>query len=230
LQQSPENGNGRAFFRSKQHIPTLGDPMDTSSTIPPDPNDLARRKLLLAYTAGMGAIGLVATAIPFVESMTPSERAKAAAAPVELDIRKIAPGTLTTVDWRGLPVWVLHRTPAMLASLGKHNEILLDPNSETDQQPKYARNATRSILPAFLVVNAICTHLGCIPAFRPEPGAPDLGAAWPGGFYCPCHGSMYDLAGRVFRNVPAPLNLEVPPHAYHGDRLVIGEEGPGIST
>jgi ubiquinol-cytochrome c reductase iron-sulfur subunit len=204
--------------------------MDMSDSEPLDQKELARRKLLLASTAGVGAIGLVATALPFVESMAPSERAKAAAAPVEVDITRIAPGALLTVDWRGMPVWVLHRTSAMLADLGRHNDLLLDPHSDADQQPNYAKNPTRSILPAFLVVEAICTHLGCTPVFRPEPGAPDLGASWPGGFYCPCHGSMYDLAGRVFRNVPAPLNLEVPPHAYHGDRLVIGERGPGVFT
>jgi ubiquinol-cytochrome c reductase iron-sulfur subunit len=201
--------------------------MDMSDPEPLDPNELGRRRLLLASTVGMGGLGLAATALPFIESMKPSERAKAAAAPVEVDIAGIAAGTLSTVDWRGKPVWVLHRTPAMLAALGKHNELLLDPDSRADQQPPYAQNATRSIRPAFLVVEAICTHLGCIPAFRPEPGAPDLGAAWPGGFYCPCHGSRYDLAGRVFKSVPAPLNLVVPPHAYQGNVLVIGA---GLAT
>jgi ubiquinol-cytochrome c reductase iron-sulfur subunit len=196
--------------------------MDMSDPEPLDPNELARRRLLLASTVGMGGLGLAVTAIPFIDSMAPSERAKAAAAPVEVDIAGIAAGTLSTVDWRGKPVWVLHRTPAMLAALARPNDLLLDPDSRTDQQPPYARNATRSIRPAILVVEAICTHLGCIPAFRPEPGAPDLGPGWPGGFYCPCHGSRYDLAGRVFKNVPAPLNLVVPPHAYQGDKLVIG--------
>jgi ubiquinol-cytochrome c reductase iron-sulfur subunit len=114
----------------------------------------------------------------------------------------------------------------MIASLGQHDDLLLDPASQEDQQPPYAKNATRSRKPDFLVVTAICTHLGCIPVFRPEPGAPDLPPGWPGGFYCPCHGSAYDLAGRVFKNVPAPRNLEVPPHAYHGDKLVIGDEKP----
>lgn len=201
-----------------------------SETGPLDDKELARRRVLLASTIGMGTVGLVATAIPFVGSMEPSERAKAEAAPVDVDVTRVAPGTLITVNWRGRPVWVLHRTPQMLATLGKHNALLLDPDSQADQQPKYARNATRSVRPAFLVVEAVCTHLGCIPVFRPEPGAADLGADWPGGFYCPCHGSKYDLAGRVFRNVPAPVNLAVPPHAYHGERLVIGEEGPGVTT
>jgi ubiquinol-cytochrome c reductase iron-sulfur subunit len=205
-------------------------PMDMVTPEPIDAEEQSRRKFLVASTVGMGALGIAVTAVPFIESMEPSERAKALAAPVELDIRKVAPGTLTTLEWRGKPVWVLHRTQAMLAALGQHNALLLDPNSDADQQPKYAKNKTRSITPAFLVVEAICTHLGCIPVFRPEPGAPDLGGDWPGGFYCPCHGSKYDLAGRVFVNVPAPLNLAVPPHAYHGDRLVIGEEGPGVAA
>jgi ubiquinol-cytochrome c reductase iron-sulfur subunit len=196
--------------------------MDTTS--PPDSSELARRKFLLASTVGVGTIGLVATAIPFVESMAPSERAKAAGAPAEVDVTRIAPGTLVTVEWRGKPVWVLHRTPAMLASLGKHDFLLLDPGSEADQQPAYAKNPARSRRPEFLVVIAICTHLGCIPVFRPEPNEPGLPPDWPGGFYCPCHGSAYDLAGRVFKNVPAPRNLEVPPYAFHGDKLVIGDE------
>jgi ubiquinol-cytochrome c reductase iron-sulfur subunit len=194
---------------------------------PPESSELARRKFLLISTAGVGGVGLVATAIPFIESMAPSERARAAGAPSEIDITRIAPGALATVEWRGKPVWVLHRTSAMIANLGKHDDLLLDPGSESDQQPKYAKNAGRSRRPDFLVVTAICTHLGCIPVYRPEPGAADLPPGWPGGFYCPCHGSTYDLAGRVFKNVPAPLNLEVPPHAYHGDKLVIGDEKHG---
>jgi ubiquinol-cytochrome c reductase iron-sulfur subunit len=202
--------------------------MEMSNPEPLDEHELARRKVLLASTAGMGAVGLVATAIPFVASMQPSERAKAEAAPVEVDVARLAPGAITTVNWRGRPVWVLHRTPEMLSNLGKHDELLADPRSTTDQQPKYARNGNRSTVPAFLVVEAVCTHLGCTPVFRPEVAAADLGPDWPGGFYCPCHGSKYDLAGRVFINVPAPLNLEVPPYAWHGaTRLVIGETGPG---
>lgn len=200
--------------------------MDTASTSTPTFVELQRRKFLLASTAGVGGIGLVATAIPFVESMQPSERARAAGAPAEVDVGRIAPGALLTVEWRGKPVWILHRTPAMIASLRGHDAMLVDPASKAGQQPDYAQNPARSIRPDYLVLVAICTHLGCIPAFRPEPGAPDLGADWPGGFYCPCHGSRFDLAGRVFRNVPAPRNLEVPPHVYHGDKLVIGEEGP----
>jgi ubiquinol-cytochrome c reductase iron-sulfur subunit len=191
---------------------------------PPESSELARRKFLLVSTVGVGGVGLVATAIPFIASMQPSERARAAGAPAEIDVSRIAPGTLATVEWRGKPIWVLHRTPAMIASLGKHDDLLADPASETDQQPPYAKNPDRSRRPDFLVVTAICTHLGCIPVYRPEPNAADLPAGWPGGFYCPCHGSAYDLAGRVFKNVPAPRNLEVPPHAYHGNKLVIGDE------
>jgi ubiquinol-cytochrome c reductase iron-sulfur subunit len=187
----------------------------------------SRRKFLLVWTASLGGLGLAATALPFIGSMKPSERALAAGAPAVVDVTKIPPGTLTTVEWRGKPVWILHRTPQMLASLPKLNAELADPFSKVAQQPYYAANPVRAIKPEFAVLTAICTHLGCVPIFRPEPGAPDLGASWPGGFYCPCHGSRFDLAGRVFRNVPAPTNLEVPPHVYREDKqLVIGEEGP----
>lgn len=188
-----------------------------------DDADLQRRKLLLAATAGMGSIGIVATAVPFVESMTPSEAARAAGAPVEVDIAKLAPGKLMTVEWRGKPVWVVHRSDAMLATLDKNNTLLADPKSIQPQQPAYATNPDRAIKPPFLILIGICTHLGCVPSYRPEPGAADLGPEWPGGFYCPCHGSKFDLAGRVFKNVPAPINLEVPEYKYLSDtRLLIG--------
>jgi len=184
-----------------------------------------QRRALLAATVGLGGIGVVATAVPFLESFAPSEAAKAAGAPVEFEITSVAPGKLQTVEWRGKPVWVLHRTDAMLASLGKHDNLLADPQSKEAQQPPYAANADRSIRPPFLVLIGICTHLGCVPLFRPEAGAPDLGADWPGGFYCPCHGSKFDLAGRVFKNVPAPRNLEVPEYTYLSEtRLLIGAE------
>jgi ubiquinol-cytochrome c reductase iron-sulfur subunit len=190
----------------------------------------SRRQFLAVATAAVGGIGLVTTAVPFLESMEPSERARAAGAPVPVDTASIPPGVLTTVEWRGRPVWVLHRTPAMLATLGNHDAELVDPRSEQDQQPFYAKNVTRAVRPEFLVLVAICTHLGCVPTFRPEVGAPDLGPNWPGGFYCPCHGSRFDLAGRVFRNVPAPRNLEVPPHTYVSDtKLVVGQE-PNIAN
>ena len=191
-----------------------------NQTLPLNP----RRQFLSVATSAMASLGLVAVAIPFVRSMTPSERARAAGGPVEVDLATLAPGVLTTVEWRGRPVWVLHRTPDMLASLGKHDAELADPKSNDDQQPFYARNATRSARPEFLVATAVCTHLGCIPSFRPEVAPPDLGPNWPGGFFCPCHGSRFDLAARVYRNVPAPRNLEVPPYSFAGDKLLIGVE------
>lgn len=183
------------------------------------------RRKLLAATVSLGSVGTVAAIVPFVESMSPSEAAKAAGAPVEFDVTNISPGKLQTVEWRGKPVWIVHRTEAMLAQLDKHDNLLADPQSKEQQQPKYATNKTRSIRPPFLIVAGICTHLGCVPTFRPEAGAADLGGDWPGGFYCPCHGSKFDLAGRVFKNVPAPRNLEVPPHSYLSEaRVLIGTD------
>ena len=188
-----------------------------------DPSELRRRKFLITATAGAGGIAVAGATIPFLESMAPSEAAKAAGAPVEVDLRRIAPGQLLTVEWRGKPVWILHRTDAMLTTLGNHDELLADPRSTKEQQPPSCANPTRSIRPAFFVAVGICTHLGCVPSYRPEPGSADIGANWPGGFYCPCHGSRFDLAGRVFKNVPAPLNLEVPPYAYLDEtRVLIG--------
>lgn len=187
---------------------------------------LARRRLLLQTTSATGgAIALWAT-WPFLESLAPSERAKAAGAPVQASFAGLGEGEMQTVEWRGKPVWILRRSPAMLAALGKHDDLLSDPQSLRDQQPEYCRNPTRSIKPGVLVVVGICTHLGCSPLLRPVgPGAEDLGADWPGGFLCPCHGSKFDLAARVFRNVPAPSNLEVPPHRYVADTsIVIGED------
>jgi ubiquinol-cytochrome c reductase iron-sulfur subunit len=185
--------------------------------------DMRRRKFLIVATAGIGGVGLVATSIPFVESMLPSEAAKAAGTPVEVDISKVEPGMLLTVEWRGKLVWIVHRTEAMLDLLGKHDDRLADPQSRQPQQPDYARNATRSIKPQYLVAIGICTHLGCIPLFRPEVAPPDLGPDWPGGFYCPCHCSKFDLAGRVLKNVPAPLNLVIPPHEYLSEaRMLVG--------
>lgn len=188
-------------------------------TLPPD----SHRRRLLITTSAVGTVGLVTLAIPFVTSMSPSERALSAGGPVEVDLSRIAPGTLTTVEWRGRPVWVLHRTPEMLAALGGHDAELVDPASAQDQQPFYATNPARSVRPEWFVATGVCTHLGCTPTFRPEAAPADLGPSWPGGFFCPCHGSRFDLAGRVFRNVPAPRNLEVPPYSFEGDqRLVVG--------
>lgn len=180
-----------------------------------------RRRRLLVATAGLGGAGLVAVAVPFVSSMSPSERAKAAGAPAEVDVAQVAPGAMITVEWRGRPVWIVHRTQEMLDLLARHDDILADPQSAEPLQPEYARNAFRSIKPPYFVAVGICSHLGCIPVFRP--GAGEMEAGWPGGFYCPCHGSKFDLAGRVFKNVPAPRNLEVPPYAYLTDsKILIG--------
>lgn len=185
----------------------------------------SRRKFLLAATTVAGGAAAVAAAIPFVKSMAPSERAKAAGAPVEFDVARVRAGSLVTIEWRGKPVWVLHRTREMLDSLGKHDAVLSDPASNVPQQPDYARNVTRSIKPTYLITVALCTHLGCVPTYRPEVGPADLGRDWPGGFYCPCHGSKFDLAARVFKNVPAPTNLEIPPHRYLSDtRVLIGSD------
>ena len=187
-------------------------------------NDPTRRQWLIA-TAGAGGMLAVATAIPFVSSLMPSERALAAGAPVEVDIGRLAPGTMMTVEWRGKPVWILHRSPDMLAALKKANPMLVDPASEKPQQPTYATNETRSRKPEMLVAVGICTHLGCSPSQAFTPGEVALGADWPGGFLCPCHGSTFDFAGRVFKNKPAPTNLEVPPHRYLSDtRLIIGQD------
>jgi ubiquinol-cytochrome c reductase iron-sulfur subunit len=184
-----------------------------------------RRKFLVAATSVAGGIASVAIATPFVLSMMPSERAKAAGAPVEVDISKLEPGMLLMVEWRGKVVWVLSRTPEMLESLVKIEEQLADPGSEKKQQPEYAKNRTRSIKPEILVAEGVCTHLGCSPVFRKEIAPADLGPDWQGGFFCPCHGSKFDLAGRVYKNVPAPSNMVVPPHTYLGDnRLLIGAE------
>ena len=188
----------------------------------------AGRRRWIAATSIAGGVGVIATSVPFVASMAPSERARASGAPVEVDLRPIGFGELATVEWRDKPVWVLRRTPEMLAALRTHDALLADPrSSRTAQQPDYAHNEFRSIKPDIVVLVGICTHLGCTPTFRPQPGAADLGSAWPGGFYCPCHGSRFDLAGRVFKNVPAPSNLEVPPHRYRSDStLLVGEESP----
>lgn len=190
--------------------------------------DTRKRKFLIAATSAVGGVAVAGVAVPLVMSMLPSARAKAAGAPVEVDISKIEPGMLLTAEWRGKPVWVVNRTKEMLGLLGKHNDKLVDPNSEQPQQPEYCKNATRSIKPEFLVAVGICTHLGCSPTYRKEVGAEDLGADWPGGFLCPCHGSRFDLAARVFKNVPAPTNLVIPPHQYlSAGKIQIGVDAKG---
>ena len=192
-----------------------------SATIPIDPG----RRLWLTATTVAGGAGVIASAVPFVASLAPSERARALGAPVEVELQGIQPGEIRTVEWRGKPVFVLRRTPAMLDALARHDDLLADPLSRRSEQPATTRNVVRSMRPELVVLEAVCTHLGCIPSFRPTPGAPDIGASWPGGFYCPCHGSKFDLAGRVFKNVPAPTNLTVPPHQFASDsKLVIGAD------
>jgi len=190
--------------------------------------DTRKRKFLIAATSAVGGVAAVAVVAPMLMSMMPSARAKAAGAPVEVDISKVEPGMLLTVEWRGKPVWVVNRSKEMLEMLGKHDAQLTDPNSELPQQPAYCKNPTRSLKPEYLVAVGICTHLGCSPTYRKEIGAADLGADWPGGFFCPCHGSRFDLAARVFKNVPAPTNLVIPPHQYLSeDRLLIGVDAKG---
>ncbi|UJP04531.1 MAG: ubiquinol-cytochrome c reductase iron-sulfur subunit [Nitrosomonas sp.] len=184
-----------------------------------------RRKFLVAVTSMAGGVAGAAIATPFLLSMMPSERAKAAGAPVEVDISKLEPGMLLMVEWRGKVVWVLNRTQEMLASLEKVEPQLADPDSDKKQQPDYAKNRTRSIKPEILVAEGVCTHLGCSPVFRKDIAPADLGSDWLGGFFCPCHGSKFDLAGRVYKIVPAPTNMVVPPHVYLSDtRLLIGSE------
>lgn len=188
----------------------------------PKPIDHERRQWLRA-TSVAGGVGAVTLAVPFVASLGPSERARAMGGPVEVPLQSLQPGEIRTVEWRGKPVFVLRRSQQMIDSLPDHDGLLADPHSERTNEPKYARGNSRSIKPELAVLVAVCTHLGCVPTFRPKPGAPDLGVSWPGGFYCPCHGSKFDLAGRVFRNVPAPTNLEVPPYHFASETtLLIG--------
>lgn len=186
--------------------------------------DAQRRRVLVQATGVVGAAGLFATTWPFIVSWQPSEGARARGGPVTVALDKIEPGQLVTVQWRRKPVWVLRRTPQMLESLNEDVDLLRDPKSQmTSQQPPDARNSWRSIKPEYLVLVGICTHLGCVPHFRPRPAAADLGSRWPGGFFCPCHGSRFDLAGRVFKSVPAPTNLVVPPYRYPDpSHIIIG--------
>ena len=184
----------------------------------------ARRKTLVRLSAAAGGVAAAGAAVPFLASLAPSERAKAAGAPVEARIGTLKPAELQTVEWRGRPVWILKRTPEMLQRLPAAEPLLSDPRSAvSSQQPEYAQNATRSIEPEVLVTVALCTHLGCIPTYYPAPDSVQPG--WLGGFYCPCHGSKFDLAGRVYRGSPAPTNLEIPPHRYLSPEvLLIGDD------
>jgi len=183
-----------------------------------------RRRFLIGATSAVGAAGAVGIAVPFVGSWNPSARAKAAGAPVKADIGKLEPGQMVVVAWRGKPVYVVNRTEEMLANLPKLNDELKDPDSEISIQPDYISGIERALRPELLVIEGLCTHLGCAPKFRPEVGAADLGGdAWLGGFFCPCHGSKFDLSGRVYSGVPASTNLIVPPYSFEGENvLVIG--------
>jgi ubiquinol-cytochrome c reductase iron-sulfur subunit len=180
-----------------------------------------RRHFLTVATAVTGGVGVIATAVPFVASFKPSARAQALGAPVEVDVSKLELGALLKVEWRGRAIYILHRSDDMIGSLKNDVSLLRDPASEDSVQPSYAQNEHRSIRPAFLVLEGVCTHLGCAPIPRFEVAPADLGPEWPGGFYCPCHGSKFDLAGRVFAGVPAPANLTVPPHRYINDSTIL---------
>ncbi len=188
--------------------------------------DQDRRRFLTAGASVVGAAGVVVSSIPFLSSLQPSEKAKAEGAPVEFDMSKLSPGMKVTVEWRKRPVFIVRRTPEMLASLEAIETQLEDPNSVmTSQQPDYAQNRGRSINPEYLVMVGVCTHLGCSPTFRPDVAPQDLGENWKGGFFCPCHGSKFDLAGRVFKGVPAPINMAIPPYHYISDTVIrIGED------
>lgn len=188
--------------------------------------DTSKRRFLTAAATVVGGVGAVYTAVPFLASWMPSERAKAAGAPVDADFSRLEEGQMVRVQWRGKPVWIVKRTDEMLEALPTLNDQLRDPESLVEsQQPAYAQNPDRSIKPEILVLVGICTHLGCSPSFVPEAMPQPYDPKWKGGFFCPCHGSLFDLAGRVFSGVPAPTNLVVPPHKYIGDTLIrIGED------
>ena len=187
--------------------------------------DESRRSFLTFATTATGVIGAAFGAVPFIASWSPSERARALGAPVEVDVTKIDPGQMVTLTWRKQAIYVVHRTPEMVEKLAGHDKDLKDPASASSEQPAYATNPKRAVKDEFLVVIGNCTHLGCLPKTRFEQGNPELGADWPGGFFCPCHGSRFDLAGRVFNGSPASVNLRIPPYSFSNDStLVIGKD------
>jgi ubiquinol-cytochrome c reductase iron-sulfur subunit len=191
--------------------------------------DLSRRKFLTRATIATGAVGAVFAAVPFIESWMPSERARAQGAPTTVDLSKVEPGQMVTPVWRKQPIFVVRRTPDMVSRVAGHDGELKDPKSDSSEQPKYCENPLRSRTPEFLVLIGICTHLGCIPKQRFSAG--ELYASWPGGFFCPCHGSRFDLAGRVFDGSPASLNLRIPPYSYpNPSTLIVGEDEKGAAT
>lgn len=184
-----------------------------------------RRRFLTLATAGAGAVATAGVAVPFLASFSPSEKAKAAGAPVELDISKVEAGQMMTAEWQGKPILVLNRTEAQQKEVPALNGEMADPTSEVEHQPEYCKNELRSIKPNIFVAIGICTHLGCSPTYRPDLAPADLGASWKGGFFCPCHGSKFDLAGRVYKGVPAPTNLVIPPYKYLTDAtILVGED------
>ena len=192
--------------------------------------DTGRRRLLTATATVVGGVGAAATAVPFISTMTPSAKARAIGAPVEVEIGDLKPGERKIVKWQGKPVWILRRDEASVSELAELNDSVRDPDSEEEQQPDYAQNQYRALKPEYLIVIGLCTHLGCSPTYSTKDGEHDLGADWKGGFFCPCHGSTFDLAGRVFKDVPAPTNLIVPPHQYLSDtRVLIGDDS-GVTS
>lgn len=192
--------------------------------------DLSRRKFLTNATIATGVVGAAFVAVPFVESWTPSERARALGAPTELDISKIDPGQMTIVTWRRQPIYVVRRTPEMVQHIQGHDGELKDPTSQDSKQPEYAKNAMRSRKAEYLVLIGTCTHLGCLPKQRFEAASAEMGPSWPGGFFCPCHGSRFDLAGRVLKGSPASLNLVVPPYEYPNEKtLRVGADEKGAA-
>jgi len=194
--------------------------------------DKKRRRFLTVITSGVGTVGGVLAAVPFVMSMSPSERAKAAGAPVKIDISKLEPGQMLREEWQGKPVWVINRSDTMMASLQKTVADLRDPQSQDSVQPQYAKNDSRSRADRknILVMVGICTHLGCSPVdkFAIGPGS-DMGPDWPGGFFCPCHGSKFDMSGRVYKNVPAPRNLPIPPYKFVSDTVILVGDDKGAA-
>jgi ubiquinol-cytochrome c reductase iron-sulfur subunit len=187
--------------------------------------DTGRRQFLTVATTATGIVGAAFAAAPFLASWRPSARAKALGAPVEVDISKVEPGAMIKVEWRGKAIYIVHRTPQMLTQLEGMAPLLRDPDSKQSEQPDFARNASRALKPEYLVLVGVCTHLGCAPLDRFTPGDVTVAPDWPGGFFCPCHGSKFDLSGRVFKDVPAPTNLTVPPYRFLSDsRLLIGAE------
>ena len=189
-------------------------------------NPTNRRKFLTNLTAALGGIGTIFSLIPFLSSMSPSEKTKMAGAPIKIDISNLKSGAFKVFEWRGKPVWVVSRTPEMLKRIEEEPDYLSDPKSLNKLQPPYTQNKYRSIKPEYLVLLGICTHLGCSPLYKPSKDSLELGLDWKGGFFCPCHGSSFDLSGRVYKGVPAPSNLEVPPYHFISENIiVVGEDG-----